>query len=298
MKNSLRVWATLCVLISFALTLGSALSSPTPTAVRAAATASTQNTNTVTSGFEKFAETVSLYAGYMPALLKGAAVTLQITALGMVLAVLFGLCLALTRIYAPKGFSWMATVYIEAVRGTPLLIQICLLFYGLPNIGIDLSPMVAAVLGLGLNYAAYEAENYRAGILSVPKSQIEAALALGMTRGQALRHVVVPQAMRLVLPPITNDFISLLKDSSLVSIITVVELTKAYTLIAASTFNYLGMGILAAAIYFILGIPFVQLARHAEAHFSFEGRAPEKKRKQKPESIPQMDDYQVGVPDH
>ena len=124
------------------------------------------------------------------------------------------------------------------------------------------------MLGLGLNYAAYEAENYRAGILAVPHAQMEAALALGMTRWQAIRHVVAPQAFRLVLPPVTNDFISLLKDSSLVSVITMVELTKAYGQVATTYYDYFGTGIIVAIIYLLLGLPFVRLARWAETRLN------------------------------
>ncbi len=131
-----------------------------------------------------------------------------------------------------------------------------------------MSPFLAAIVGLGLNYSAYEAENYRAGIQSIPRTQMEAALALGMTRAQALRHVIVPQAMRLVIPPVTNDFIALLKDSSLVSVITMVELTKAYSQLASIHYDYLGIGLLAAAMYFLIGLPFVRLARLAEKYFT------------------------------
>jgi polar amino acid transport system substrate-binding protein len=126
------------------------------------------------------------------------------------------------------------------------------------------------VIGLGLNYGACEAENYRAGILSIPKAQMDAAFALGMTRRQSLRHVIVPQAMRLVIPPVTNDFIALLKDSSLVSVITMVELTTMYGQLASTYFDYLGIGILTAAVYFIIGLPFVRLARHFEARLARE----------------------------
>ncbi|MBI3799940.1 MAG: amino acid ABC transporter permease, partial [Deltaproteobacteria bacterium] len=144
----------------------------------------------------------------------------------------------------------------------------------LPNIGIKLSPMVAAVLGLGLNYAAYEAENYRAGILSIPKGQMEAARALGMTHWQALRYIILPQSFRLVLPPVTNDFISLLKDSSLVSVITMVELTKVYTQVSTTTFDYFGTGLIVATIYLLLGLPFVRLARWAEKKLDVEQARP------------------------
>ncbi len=213
---------------------------------------------------------VKQYAGYLPLLGKGALVTLELSLISMALAVSLGLLLALSRLYGPPVSRALASAYIESIRGTPLLIQLFLIFYGLPHIGIRFSPMVAAVLGLGLNYSAYEAENYRAGIQSIPRTQMEAALALGMTRLQALRHVIVPQAMRLVIPPVTNDFIALLKDSSLVSVITMVELTKAYSQLASIHYDYLGIGLLAAAMYFLIGLPFVRLARIAERRFSPE----------------------------
>jgi polar amino acid transport system substrate-binding protein len=182
----------------------------------------------------------------------------------MVLAIFLGLLLAMTKIFGPTLLSRLAIGYIEAIRGTPVLIQLFFIFYGLPNIGIKLSPFFAGILGLGLNYAAYEAENYRAGLLSVPRQQMEGALALGMTRWQALRHVVLPQALRVALPPVTNDFISLLKDSSLVSVITMVDLTKAYGQLATTYYDYFGTGIIVAIIYFLLGLPFVRLARWTE----------------------------------
>jgi len=205
------------------------------------------------------------YLSYVPILLlQGAPMTLLISLLGMALAIVLGLVLALANLYGPAPISFASKAFIEVFRGTPLLIQLYLIFYGLPNIGIRLSPIVAAVVGLGLNYAAYEAENYRAGIQSIPRGQMEAALSLGMTRAQSLRYVIVPQAMRLVIPPVTNDFIALFKDSSIVSVITMVELTKVYGQLASTYFDYIGVGILTAAIYFLMGLPFVRLARWAE----------------------------------
>ncbi len=218
-------------------------------------------------------ESVKQYAGYLPLLGTGAIVTLELSVLAMALAVAVGLLVALSRLYAAAAVRALAGLYIESIRGTPLLIQLFLIFYGLPHIGIRLSPMLAAVTGLALNYSAYEAENYRAGIQSIPRTQMEAALALGMTRIQALRYVIVPQAMRLVIPPVTNDFIALLKDSSLVSVITMVELTKSYSQLASIHYDYLGIGLLAAGMYFLIGLPFVRLARLAERHFNPEHRA-------------------------
>jgi polar amino acid transport system substrate-binding protein len=207
------------------------------------------------------------YLGYLPLLGRGALTTVELSILAMIVAVVLGLFIALVRLYLPSPFSQIALAYVEITRGTPLLIQLFFIFYGLPNAGINLPPFTAALIGLGLNYAAYEAENYRAGILSIPRSQMEAALALGMTRLQSLRHVIVPQAMRLVIPPVTNDFISLLKDSSLVSVITMVELTKVYGQLASTYYDYFGIGLLTAAMYFLIGLPFVRLSRFAEQYF-------------------------------
>ena len=201
---------------------------------------------------------------FTPLLARGALVTLGLSVLGMALAMVLGLGLSLGRLYGPWWIRWPSLAYIEAIRGTPLLIQLFILFYGLPHFGLKLPPFVAAILGLGLNYAAYEAENYRAGLLAVPVGQMEAALTLGLSRAQALRHVLIPQAWRNILPPVTNDFVSILKDSSLVSVITMVELTKVYGQLAATYYDWLGLGLLTAAMYFLVGLPFVMLARWAE----------------------------------
>lgn len=208
------------------------------------------------------------YMRFLPQLGWAALMTMQISILAMVLAVAVGTVLALCRVYGGTVPNRLAQIYIEVVRGTPLLIQVLFIYYGLPKIGLQLDPFAAGVIALGLNYAAYEAENYRAGLLSVPRNQMEAAVALNMTERQALRNVIIPQAARIVLPPTTNDFISLIKDSSLVSVISLVELTKTYELISTTYYDYFGTGILVAAIYLLLGLPFVRLARWAEKHVS------------------------------
>ena len=208
------------------------------------------------------------YVSFLPTLGRATATTLKVSLAAMALAIAFGLVLALLRVFGPGPLSTLSMLYVEIIRGTPVLIQLFFIFYGLPNIGIKLDPFTAGALGLGLNYAACEAEIYRAGLLSVPRGQMEAALGLGMTRNQALRHVVIPQAVRLVLPPVTNDFISLLKDSSLVSVITLVDLTKAYGQLATTYYDYFGTGIVVAVIYLLLGLPFVRLALWTEARLA------------------------------
>ncbi|MDR1137573.1 MAG: ABC transporter substrate-binding protein/permease [Synergistaceae bacterium] len=204
------------------------------------------------------------YASLLPSLGRAAIVTLQVSLTAMILAIVLGLVLAIARVFSPKWISVLAASFVEFMRGTPVLIQLFFIFYGLPNIGIKLSPFWAGAVGLGLNYAAYEAEIYRAGLLAIPPTQWEAALALGMTRWEAMREVILPQAARVVIPPITNDFISLLKDSSLVSIITMVDLTKAYGQFAAAYYDYFGPGIIVAFIYLIIGLPFVKFSRYTE----------------------------------
>ncbi len=204
------------------------------------------------------------YGTLMPLLLKGAARSLQISIVAMFVAISFGLLLALMRLYGNRGLSFVAQSVIELLRGTPLLIQLYLIFFGLPYVGIHLDPFWAAIFGLGFNYGAYEAENYRAGIEAVPKSQIEAANALALSPSHRFIHVIFPQAYRIILPPMTNDFISLIKDSSLVSVITMVELTTVYSQLASTYFDHLGLGILVALIYFAIGYPFVRLARQLE----------------------------------
>ncbi len=214
------------------------------------------------------AEKAGKYLSFLPLLAKGALMTLQISLLSMFLAMIVGLLTALARLYGRQPLRAFAVSFVEVFRGTPLLIQLYLIFYGLPHLGIRLDPFMAAVIGLGLNYGACEAENYRAGILSIPKAQMDASLALGMSWAQSLRHVILPQAVRVVIPPVTNDFIALLKDSSLVSVISMVELTTTYGQLASTYFDYLGIGLLTAAIYFLIGLPFVRLSRYFETQLA------------------------------
>jgi polar amino acid transport system substrate-binding protein len=215
------------------------------------------------------AEQFNQYLSFVPLLLRGALVTLEISFVSMALAVIAGLLLAIVRVFGSRWVSWPAIAFIEIIRGTPLLIQLFIIFYGLPSLGIRLTPFWAAVIGLGLNYAAYEAENYRAGIQAVPRGQLDAALALGLTRMQTIRRIVLPQAVRLVIPPVTNDFIALLKDSSLVSVITMVELTKVYGQLASTYYDYIGLGILVAAVYFLMGLPIARLSRYLEGRLAY-----------------------------
>ena len=195
--------------------------------------------------------------------LRGALVTIVISTLAMGVAVMGGLGLSLVRRYGARAARGAATTYIEVMRGTPVLLQLYVIYFGLAPI-LTLDAFTAAVLGLGLNYAAYEAELYRAGMEAVPMGQTEAALALGMSRGLALRRIILPQALRVALPGVANDFIALLKDSSLVSVITVVELTKQMTITAVDVRGWLIPGLLCAALYLAMSYPLSRLARRLE----------------------------------
>ena len=204
-----------------------------------------------------------LTAGQWGLFLRAAGVTVVISVLSMALAVAGGLGLSLARRYGGGVLRVAAATYVEVFRGTPVLLQLYVIYFGLASV-IALDAFTAAVLGLGLNYAAYESELYRAGLDAVPAGQTEAALALGMSRRQALTRIVLPQALRVALPGIANDFIALLKDTSLVSVITVVELTKQMTITAVQLQSWLVPGLLCAALYLALSWPLGRLARHLE----------------------------------
>jgi polar amino acid transport system substrate-binding protein len=205
--------------------------------------------------------------------LKGAVVTLGLALGAFLLAVPLGLLLAMSRLYGGRTGRVVAGTYIEVFRGTPVLLQLYVLYYGLAQLKLQifglpldlrLEPVTAAILGLGLNYAAYEAEVYRGALLSLPRGQSEAASALGLSSLQTLGHVLLPQALRVALPAMTNDFVALLKDTSLVSVITVIELTKRMTIAAPELRGWLVPGLACAALYFAMSFPLTELSRRLE----------------------------------
>lgn len=210
-------------------------------------------------------EAPGFFARYGSTLLEAAGMTVLLSVLSFPLAIALGVLVALGRLYGPRVLAWPLTAYVEVLRGTPLMLQLFVLFYVLPNAGLNLDALSAAVLGLAINYSAYEAEIYRAGLQAVPAGQMEAALALGMPRRLALRRVVLPQAVRIVLPAVTNDFIALFKDTSVCSVITVVELTKRYN-IAAMTHpaDVLPLAGVAAALYLAMSYPLSLLSARLE----------------------------------
>lgn len=216
-----------------------------------------------TTSHEAAATSVLAYA---PSLLRAAAITLGISVAAMVLAVLLGGAIAAGRIYGNALARGLLTTYVEVVRGTPVLLQLFVLYYGLSAF-VKLPALLAAILGLGLNYAAYESEIYRSALQAVPRLQLEAARTLGLSEWQVFRLVRGPQAFRLALAPMTNDFVALLKDSSLVSVITVVELTKQTAIYATNVGSWLVPGLLCATLYLVLSLPLSRLARRLEARW-------------------------------
>ena len=200
---------------------------------------------------------------YLPALGRAAVVTLMLSCLSMALAVAVGVAIASGRVYGPPVVRTALTAWVELIRGTPLLLQLFVLYFGLAAV-VQLPAFVAALIGLGLNYAAYESEIYRGALEAVPAGQLDAARTLGLSERQTLVLVRGPQAFRLALAPMTNDFVALLKDSSLVSVITVVELTKETSIFAANIGSWLLPGAMCAAMYLALSLPLARLARRLE----------------------------------
>jgi polar amino acid transport system substrate-binding protein len=203
---------------------------------------------------------------YIPALLRAAGITILMSCLAMALAVFAGVVVATGRVYGGGLIRAAFTLYVEITRGTPVLLQLFVLYYGLSSV-IRLPAFVAALIGLGLNYGAYESEIYRGAMEAVSRGQLEAARTLGLTEVQVFRHVRGPQAFRLALAPMTNDFVALLKDSSLVSVITVVELTKQTQIFAANIGSWVIPGALCAGLYLAMSLPLARLARALESRW-------------------------------
>ena len=217
---------------------------------------------------------------YLPLLLEGTFVTIQLTLCSFALALVLGLPLSLARLYGTPWLKSLALLYVEFFRGIPVLLLLFFLYFGLPaiaessglNISLALSPFIAATLGLGLNYAAYEAENFRASIQSVPQGQWEAAASLGMGKTLTFRRIILPQAMRIALPTTTNDLVALFKDTSIASVVALVELNKQYQILAKSSLKFVELGLITAVLYLALSVPLGRLARVLEKKLTPEKR--------------------------
>ena len=218
--------------------------------------------------------TWALYRDTLPLLLHSAGVTVLLSCTAFPLAVLLGLAVAVGRLHGPRWLAAVLGIGVEVLRGTPLLLQLYAIFFLLPKVGLPLPALVAAILGLALNYSAYESEIYRAGLRAVPAGQWEAALSLGLTKWQALRHVVIPQAVRIVMPPVTSDFIALFKDTSVCSAITVIELTKRYSVLALSTGRIVELAAVTAILYLAMSWPLSLVSRWCERRLEAPGARP------------------------
>ena len=192
---------------------------------------------------------------YLPDLLYGALISVELTLSVMALSLVFGLIVALARLTRIRPVRTVATVYIEIIRGTPALLQLFYIYFVLPAFGIKLHPFTAGVVGLTLNYSAYLSEVYRAGIQAVAKGQLEAAQALGMSRTLMMRLIILPQAIRIIVPPLGNYFISLFKDTALASLITVRELIFTGQIIAATNFQFFAIFTIIGVIYLAISYP-------------------------------------------
>jgi polar amino acid transport system permease protein len=201
---------------------------------------------------------------FFPILMSGVALTVIVTIGSLLLSTVLGLIWALMRVSGIGVLSGVSAGVINVIRGIPIIVLLFYLYFVMPEFGLTLTALQAAILGLGIAYSAYQAENFRAGIEAIDKGQIEAAQAIGMSWWQTMRRVVLPQAVRIVLPPYGNVMIMMLKDSSQASTITVAELALQGKLIASSTFKNTSVFTLVALMYLTMSIPLILLVRHFE----------------------------------
>ena len=211
---------------------------------------------------------MNLVVNSFPLLLIGAGVTVQITVLSTAIGFVIGLIVGVARISNLRVLRMLAEVYVEFFRGTPLLVQIFLFYFALPVItGQRIDPFIAAISACGINSGAYVAEIFRAGIQSVDDGQMEAGRSLGMTWLQTMRYIIVPQAFKRVIPPLGNEFIAMLKDSSLVSVIGFEELTRRGQLIIAKTYGSFEIWMSVAVIYLVMTLPISRFVAYLERRY-------------------------------
>jgi polar amino acid transport system permease protein len=207
----------------------------------------------------------------LPNLLNGLGNTIILTFFAITVGFFIGLLLALGRVYGNKGVNWFCLGYIELIRGTPLLVQLFIIYFGLPSVGILFTPLQAALLGLAINSGAYQAEYLRGAIQSIESGQMVAARSLGMSKLQSIQHVILPQALRVSIPAWSNEFIYLLQYSSIAYLITVSELTAEGKFIAAHTFRYLEIFAIIAIIYLVLTIISTEIIDRMAKRLSIPG---------------------------
>jgi len=195
----------------------------------------------------------------LPVLLKGCVMTVELTVITLVLGTVLGILFALMRLLSNVVLSQISNFYTWIIRGTPMLLQLFFFYYGLPSVGIRMTPFQAAVIGLGLNSGAYMAEIIRGGILSIDKGQFEAAKALGFSYTETMQKIILPQTFKVIIPPVGNEFITILKDTSLVSTIAMVELMRSAQQMYASTFKPIEIFATAAVLYLIMTTVFTTI---------------------------------------
>ena len=206
---------------------------------------------------------ISIIREILPFLLKGALLTIFFSATSEVIGIIIGLVTSVIRVTRIKVLSQLAVVYVDLFRGTPLLMQIIFIYYALPYLGINLPAIVAGIVALSVNSGAYVSEIFRAGIESIDKGQTEAARSLGMSYMQAMRYVVIPQSIKRVLPPLTNEFVALIKDSSLLSVIAIAELMRTAKEMMTWKMNPSSLTA-AAIIYLIITLPLTRYVSYME----------------------------------
>lgn len=206
-------------------------------------------------------------SAFMPILLEGLRLTIVVTIGSLLLSTMLGLVWALMRVSGVKMLVMIAKTVINVIRGIPVLVQLFYIYFVLPELGVALTALQAAIIGLGLAYSAYQAENFRAGIEAIDHGQIEAAQSIGMGWGLTMRRVILPQAVRIVLPPYGNTMVMMLKDSSQASTITVAELTLKGQMLAASTFKNSTVFTLVALLYLVMSVPLILFVGRLERKF-------------------------------
>jgi polar amino acid transport system permease protein len=221
---------------------------------------------------------LALFRNAFPELLAGAWLTLELTAIGLGAGILLGLLAGLGRVYGSRPLAWLSIGYIELFRGTPLLVQLFLIYYGLPGLGITFDRLTAAFLALGLNSGAYQAEYLRGALLAVGPGQMMAGRAIGLTRWQSIRYVILPQALRLAIPSWSNEPVALLKSSAIAFLVAVPELMARAKSVAAQTYNPIGAYLAAAVIYLIVVFGLDQFMKFVERRTRIPGLETEGKR--------------------
>jgi polar amino acid transport system permease protein len=204
---------------------------------------------------------LSVVGTYGTVFLEGLAMTTFLTVVVFALAVTIAIPLAIARLARARLARWPADLFVEFIRATPLILQLIYIFYVLPGFGVRLDPITAAIVGLTMNYSAYMSEVYRGGITAVPRGQYEAAISLGLSRFKMFTKVILPQAVRIVLPALGNYLISLFKDTALASVVTVQELMFRGEIIAARNYQYFTVYTVTAILYFAVGYPSALLVR-------------------------------------